>query len=166
MAERRVGVALDFSDNSKYALSWALENLIRLGDIVFLIVVQKMEDEDGVANLWEVTGSPLVTLREMKDSSTARKYHIPYDSEMVEELEATARTKDLTVNAKVYFGDARVKIVEAVAEHKIDALVMGNRGMSGIKRIFLGSVSNYVVNNVPCPVTIVKLPEHVLDIAF
>ncbi|CAM6119138.1 unnamed protein product [Calypogeia fissa] len=87
----------------------------------------------------------------MKDSSTARKYHIPYDSEMVEEFEATARTKDLTVNAKVYFGDARVKIVEAVAEHKIGALVKGNRGTSGIKRIFLGSVSNYVCQQCALP---------------
>jgi nucleotide-binding universal stress UspA family protein len=34
------------------------------------------------------------------------------------------------------------------------AIVMGSRGRGGIKRALLGSVSDYVVRNAPCPVVI------------
>jgi nucleotide-binding universal stress UspA family protein len=36
------------------------------------------------------------------------------------------------------------------------ALVIGTRGRGGIKRALLGSVSDYVVRNAPCPVVVVS----------
>ena len=39
------------------------------------------------------------------------------------------------------------------------ALVMGSRGRGGLKRALLGSVSDYVVRNSPCPVVITGAPE-------
>ena len=35
------------------------------------------------------------------------------------------------------------------------ALVLGTRGRGGVKRALLGSVSDYVVRNAPCPVVVV-----------
>jgi len=35
-------------------------------------------------------------------------------------------------------------------------VVMGSRGLSGLKEIFLGSVSHHVVQKSSCPVMIVK----------
>ncbi|XP_018647448.1 unnamed protein product [Schistosoma mansoni] len=45
-----------------------------------------------------------------------------------------------------------VGIVQAVEEHHVDLIVIGNRGLSRLKRTLLGSVSSYVVHNayVPC----------------
>jgi glycosyltransferase involved in cell wall biosynthesis len=37
-----------------------------------------------------------------------------------------------------------------------DLVVMGRRGLSGIKEMFLGSVSNYIIHHVPCSVLIVQ----------
>ena len=39
-----------------------------------------------------------------------------------------------------------------------DAIVIGRRGYSGLKEIFLGSVSNYVVHHAPCSVLLVQTP--------
>lgn len=40
--------------------------------------------------------------------------------------------------------------------NKINLVVMGSRGQSQIKEIFLGSVSNYILHKSPIPVLIVK----------
>jgi nucleotide-binding universal stress UspA family protein len=39
------------------------------------------------------------------------------------------------------------------------ALVIGSRGRGGLKRAFLGSVSDYVVRNAPCSVIVSKETE-------
>jgi len=49
-------------------------------------------------------------------------------------------------------GDALVRYVET---HKAQMLVVGNRGMQGLRRLF-GSVSNEVTHSAPCDVLVVK----------
>lgn len=39
-----------------------------------------------------------------------------------------------------------------------DLLVIGRRGYSGLKEMFLGSVSNYVVHHAPCSILLVQTP--------
>ena len=39
-----------------------------------------------------------------------------------------------------------------------DVIIIGRRGYSGLKEMFLGSVSNYVVHHAPCSVLLVKSP--------
>ena len=36
------------------------------------------------------------------------------------------------------------------------AIVIGSRGRGGIKKALLGSVSDYVVRNAPCPVVVTR----------
>jgi nucleotide-binding universal stress UspA family protein len=39
-----------------------------------------------------------------------------------------------------------------------DILVIGKRGHSGLKDLFLGSVSNYVIHHAPCSILLVQTP--------
>ena len=53
-----MGVAVDFSDCSKKALRWAIDNVLRKGDHLILISVQTHSNyEAGEMQLWEATGS-------------------------------------------------------------------------------------------------------------
>ncbi|KAK0606570.1 hypothetical protein LWI29_000859 [Acer saccharum] len=158
-AERRVGVAVDFSACSKKALKWAVDNVVRDGDHLILITVQPEGNyEEG--QLWEVTGSPLIPLTEASDPNVMKKYHVKPDPVTLDILNTIARQKKVVVLFKVYWGDAREKICEAIDKIPLSCLIIGNRGLGTIKRAIMGSVSNYVVNNGSCPVTVVKIADN------
>ena len=53
-------------------------------------------------------------------------------------------------------GNPAATIVDFIKENDVDLVVMGSRGLSGFKEMFLGSVSHNVVQKSPCPVFIVK----------
>lgn len=48
------------------------------------------------------------------------------------------------------------QILDYAEAGQFDAIIMGCRGMSDLKRFFLGSVSTRVSQNAPCTVTLVK----------
>ncbi|MBA0797766.1 hypothetical protein Gohar_008429 [Gossypium harknessii] len=149
--ERRIGVAIDFSSSSKSALKWAMENVIRKEDHLILITIQPEGNyEKGEMQLWEGIGSPFVPLIEFSDPATMKKYGVKHDPEVVEIVE---------VLMKVYWGDPREKLCEAIDSIPLSCIIVGNRGLGKLKRAIMGSVSNYVVNNGSCAVTVVKHHE-------
>ncbi|XP_068660110.1 universal stress protein PHOS32 isoform X2 [Aristolochia californica] len=158
---RAVGVAVDFSPCSKKALKWAVDNLVHKGDYLILVNVQaSVQYEEGEMQLWEATGSPLIPLNELVDPHTEKKYGVKPDAETLDFLKTLAAQKEIVVAMKILWGDAREKICECIESIPLSSLVVGNRGLGKIKRAILGSVSNYVVNNGACPVTVVKSHDH------
>ncbi|KAG6500979.1 hypothetical protein ZIOFF_040842 [Zingiber officinale] len=180
-ADRRVGVAVDFSPCSKAALRWAVENMVRDGDHLILVNVQKEGHyEEGEMQLWETTGSRLIKnfnkdgispiestvcisfipLTELSDPGIVKKYGVKPDAETLDILNTVARQKEVVVLLKIYWGDAHEKICEAIDNIPLSCLIIGNRGLGKLKRVLLGSVSSHVVNNGTCPVTVVKNFDH------
>ncbi len=56
-------------------------------------------------------------------------------------------------------GNAAAEIVRVAREEKADLIVVGARGLGGLQRLLLGSVSEKVLAAAPCPVLIVKRHE-------
>jgi nucleotide-binding universal stress UspA family protein len=48
------------------------------------------------------------------------------------------------------------ELLDQLERHPVDLLVMGSRGLSMTKRIFLGSVSSALVTHAPCPVLVLR----------
>ena len=156
MGKGALGIAMDFSSNSKAALRWAADNLVNAGDQIILINVQPPKAEHTRKQLFENTGSPLIPLEEFREINFSKQYGFTCDQEVVDILDTLSRTKGVKVVAKVYWGDPRERLVDAVEDLKLNSLVVGSRGLGPIKRVLLGSVSNHVVSNASCPVTVVK----------
>jgi len=57
---------------------------------------------------------------------------------------------------EIVTGDPAEEIIRLANIHKVDLIVIGSRGLTGLKRILHGSVSNQVVENAPCSVFVVK----------
>uniref|UniRef100_A0A0D9WDA1 UspA domain-containing protein n=1 Tax=Leersia perrieri TaxID=77586 RepID=A0A0D9WDA1_9ORYZ len=154
---RNVGVAMDFSACSKAALRWAAASLVRPGDRLVLVHVKpSVQYEEGVANLWEQQGSPLIPLVELTDPHVSRIYGLAPDAETIAILTAAANQIGVEVVAKVYWGDPAKKVAEAVQRIPLHWLVVGNRGLGAVKRVLMGSVSTYLVNHAKCPVTVIR----------
>jgi len=80
---RNLGVALDYSASSKYALKWAVENVVREGDQLVVLVVQKDIDvNSGHYQLFGKDGSPLIPLAEEEEAGTQRQYGLKNDEEV------------------------------------------------------------------------------------
>ncbi|KAJ0430866.1 putative transcription factor interactor and regulator CCHC(Zn) family [Helianthus annuus] len=62
----------------------------------------------------------------------------------------------ITAETMTEVGDPKELIYEAVEKLKVQLLVLGSSSRGFLKRAFLGSVSNHCVQNVKCPVLVVK----------
>lgn len=68
---------------------------------------------------------------------------------------AAAALSGYPVETLVAWGDPGEALVTTAAELPAAAIVVGSRGLGGVKRFLLGSVSSHVVKNAPCPVLVV-----------
>jgi nucleotide-binding universal stress UspA family protein len=57
---------------------------------------------------------------------------------------------------EVVTGDPAIELVRLAHIYHADLIVMGNRGLTGLKRIIEGSVSSQVLTEAPCSVLVVK----------
>lgn len=58
---------------------------------------------------------------------------------------------------EIVSGDPSEEIVRLANIYQADLIVIGSRGLTGVKRILQGSVSSQVVEDAPCSVLVVKL---------
>ena len=81
----------------------------------------------------------------------------PKDAKIVlEKAKTQAAKKGVLLNTKLVYGSPSAEIIDLANKRKVDFIVIGSRGRSGLKEIFLGSVANTVVHKSRTPVLVVK----------
>jgi len=64
--------------------------------------------------------------------------------------------KGLNVQCDYTFGNPAEEITHYASKNGVDMIIMGTRGLSSLKEVFLGSVSHKVLQLSTCPVLLVK----------
>lgn len=75
---------------------------------------------------------------------------------IADEMEVNSKTKIFRATPGKYCFDPKQLIVKFAEENGIDMIVLGCRGKTGISRILLGSVTEYVTKHAHCPVLICR----------
>ncbi len=140
---KRIMTAIDFSDTAQAAAGQAAELAHSLGaELVVLHVVS--EPAFAVAEGY----LPPAVIDE-------------YESAMKTKLHGTAEalaSSGAKVTAKLVRGTPHDAIVSAAEAEKIDLIVMGTHGRTGVSHLLLGSVAERVVRLSKVPVMTIRTP--------
>ncbi|PON89489.1 Universal stress protein [Trema orientale] len=161
--ERRILVAVDEGEESAYALSWCLKNVITDNSKDTLILLYAKPPRavytalDGTG---EVEEDRLGYLFSTDITAAMDRYSSDVADCVIEKAKRMCKDlQDVKVETRIENGDPRDVICQMVEKLGADVLVMGSHGYGLLKRAFLGSVSNHCAQNVKCPVLIVKKPK-------
>ena len=151
MAIRRILVAVDGSKPSIDASVQAIDIAKRFdAELIALYVVSP----DIRYNYLEDVITPGLP-RAMKD---VMMIAMQKGAKHVDKVKQKASEKNVKVKTDVVIGISSVvkEIVDYAEKNRIDMIVIGSRGLSGIKKMLLGSVANGVVTYAHCPVLVAK----------
>jgi len=148
MEIKKILCATDFSESSLNSLSYAVDLAKRYGAKLYLIHV--IYDVVKTSS-WYV---PHVSLDEMyKDMTKDAKAQL--EKTFIDEMRGF---KD--IEHVVLTGNPYQEISRFAEENKIDLIVIGTQGKTGLDRMLFGSTAEQVVRHAPCPVITVRLPKH------
>jgi nucleotide-binding universal stress UspA family protein len=74
----------------------------------------------------------------------------------VEKIASQAEAAGVRTETMVKEAEAWKSIAAVAEEHKADTIIMGSHGRTGLKRLLMGSVTEKVIGNAPCPVLVTK----------
>jgi nucleotide-binding universal stress UspA family protein len=75
---------------------------------------------------------------------------------MIERMGRLFRKLGLAVDLVFATGSPAEEILRAAERHRADLIVMGSKGLTGLDRYLLGSVSRKVARHAPCSVLVVR----------
>jgi nucleotide-binding universal stress UspA family protein len=67
-----------------------------------------------------------------------------------------AESRDIEASYYLREGDPAKILIELVLKLASDLIIMGSHGRTGISRLLMGSVTERVIHNSPCPILVVR----------
>ena len=147
---KNILVAVDGSEYSNRALDFALDLAEKYRAPVTLLNVSESPAMGTVPlEPTTISGDNIVLF-----SKDLRRLHENILSKAV--AHAKEENPKVTVLSKLREGDPASEIAAETKESAFDVVVVGHRGQSRIREVFLGSVSEKVSHSAPCSVIIVR----------
>ena len=147
---KKVVVAIDGSEVSKSLIEYAFHYAEREKDVelIFLHVIESWENR-------QIEYKGHVAYLPPPESEIRQQF-----SEIVEEVRKKTGSLVRSYSVEVRVGISYQEIVDFATEQKARLIMIGHRGISGLRRFIIGSVAAKVVAHTPCSVY-VHIPEQV-----
>lgn len=142
---KKILVPTDFSENAENALQIAAQLAHRFGSEIYLLHMLELP-----ANMTNPVGD-----MRSNDLPEALGF-MKLAKKRFTEILSRPYLKDLKVHEIVEFHQAFDGIMETSKEHGCDFIVMGSKGASGFKEMFIGSNTEKVVRTSEIPVLVIK----------
>jgi nucleotide-binding universal stress UspA family protein len=146
MAFQSIVVGTDGSDTAKKAVETAADLAKQGGADLHIVMAAQQVPESRLRS--ERAGVP---------DDVAHTVNPNEDTEA--ELKSAAspyEDQGLKVHTHAKSGDPADAIIDVAESNGADLIVVGNKGMTGAKRFFLGAVPNKISHHAPCSVLIVR----------
>ncbi len=145
MLYEKILVPTDGSEVSMEASRHALEIAKAMGSRVYAIYVIDVVPFVGLPTegLWE-------SMKEILEEE---------GKEALKKVEECAKSMDIDLKSEILDGNPAKEILEYAERKKVDLIVMGTTGKTGIDKLLLGSVAEKVSKGAHCPVLLVKKTE-------
>jgi nucleotide-binding universal stress UspA family protein len=137
---QQILVGIDGSDRSRDALVWARNQALAVGGTLRVLYAWS---PPMVANL---SVPPLVDYSPLREQAEA------FPTAFVDKV--LGDEPGVAITTTVVVGDAAAALVDA--SRHADLLVIGSRGLGGLKSVLLGSVSHHCAAHAHCPTVIVR----------
>jgi len=153
---KKILVPLDGSEHSLRALEAAIQ------------VAKKFDGKISLIHVYSVTARPIIVPEPTTLTPPGFPVMTPSEVSKVAEAlrkvggnilvdgEQKVKAEGIQVETALKEGNTVQEITKTAKEGEFDLIVMGARGISKIKEILLGSVSDGVIRDAPCPVLVVK----------
>ena len=148
MEVRRILVPTDFSEHANKAVDYAVD------------LAKAFDAEVTVMHAFHLAvpmavPDPVVVPQGFWDD--ARKY----STKSLDEIKAKVESDGVTCHTHVSADPAFTAILDFAKTLPADLIVMGTRGLTGLKHVLLGSVAERTIRLAPCPVITVKADDEV-----
>ena len=147
MSISKILVAVDGSDPSFNASTYAIDFAKRNGaELIVLYIVSPVPySQFEYANIGRMKEIESIEMEKAQ-------------REVVDKVKQKATENNVSVKTEVLIKYTSVvkEIVEYAEDNKVDMIVIGSIGVTGLKKLLLGSVANGVVTYSHCPVLVVK----------
>ena len=149
---RHITVAVDGSANSRRAAEFAANLALRLGSRLTVITVV---DPPTVPLVVPMDPRSLPDYPGLIDS--LREASEAQGRQLLGEIRNLVRTRTgLEPEVRLEMGPVRETLLRTVSKLHPDLLVVGTRGMTGMRRLIVGSVSEAMVRHAGCSVVVVR----------